>query len=426
MLSVQRHWPQFLIVTVLVLFSFYFFPSGTSADLWQHATALTRVPDFSHYVPLHTLSDTEFPTHDPHRRVIVLGDVHGMYEPFQALLDQVSYDPSADVLVHVGDIITKGPPKGSLAVLSYMAHHNITGVRGNHDQKVIEWRSWLEWVRKLGGARWLAQFHAAAHAADPADPERWAAKYLKASKSRWSRTIPRGWKPLSEHYRLASDMSSAEYEYLLSLPLVLHAPSAHVFVAHAGVLPSDPHYKPTHRRQPLARVPAFPDGYEGGQGNSEEARALLRRVQEAAVLAHVPQNGDPWVTLNMRGVLADRSITRDQDGTPWAEVWNYEMGLCTGFEPRRQREAKLPCYPATVVYGHAAFRNLDIKRWSVGLDSGCVYNRRLSALVLDYHLRNTTFEGEVKTNDQVVAGQKKRKTIPFGEGSALVVDVECK
>ena len=42
----------------------------------------------------------------------------------------------------------------------------------------------------------------------------------------------------------------------------------------------------------------------------------------------------------------------------------------------------MPCYPATVVYGHAASRDLDIRRWTVGLDTGCLYGRRLTALVL--------------------------------------------
>lgn len=32
----------------------------------------------------------------------------------------------------------------------------------------------------------------------------------------------------------------------------------------------------------------------------------------------------------------------------------------------------LPCMPMTVVYGHAATRGRDIKRWTMGLDSGCV------------------------------------------------------
>ena len=36
------------------------------------------------------------------------------------------------------------------------------------------------------------------------------------------------------------------------------------------------------------------------------------------------------------------------------------------------KKKTLPCYPSTVIYGHAASRGLDIERWSKGLDSGCV------------------------------------------------------
>lgn len=42
----------------------------------------------------------------------------------------------------------------------------------------------------------------------------------------------------------------------------------------------------------------------------------------------------------------------------------------------------LPCRPSTVVYGHAASRDLDIKRWTVGLDTGCLYGHKLTALLL--------------------------------------------
>jgi len=77
------------------------------------------------------------------------------------------------------------------------------------------------------------------------------------------------------------------------------------------------------------------------------------------------------------------------------------MGLCNGFDsalpsdasPPHHRSIRglkrddpeaeaLPCEPATVVYGHAATRSLDIKRWSIGIDTGCVYGRRLTSLVL--------------------------------------------
>lgn len=57
------------------------------------------------------------------------------------------------------------------------------------------------------------------------------------------------------------------------------------------------------------------------------------------------------------------------------------MSRCDGFEhglsfdddhTTSKKQKALPCHPSTVVYGHAASRGLDIKRWTVGLDSGCV------------------------------------------------------
>ena len=47
-----------------------------------------------------------------------------------------------------------------------------------------------------------------------------------------------------------------------------------------------------------------------------------------------------------------------------------------------KKKYSLQCQPSTVVYGHAASRGLDVKRWSVGLDTGCLYGRKLTALVL--------------------------------------------
>ena len=42
----------------------------------------------------------------------------------------------------------------------------------------------------------------------------------------------------------------------------------------------------------------------------------------------------------------------------------------------------LRCRPATVVYGHSASRGLDIKRWTKGLDTGCLYGHKLTSLIL--------------------------------------------
>jgi hypothetical protein len=139
-------------------------------------------------------------------------------------------------------------------------------------------------------------------------------------------------------------MNGEEYDYLLRLPLVLHLPSLHAFVVHAGILPHDPHHSVSATRQPLAHIPKKLDvpppkpapsrldidrGPESVQrlnlhrakSDSDEANAssrkhskwnmtAMRNAQELSVLADVPQNADPWVLTNMRGVTKRGDATK--------------------------------------------------------------------------------------------------------------------
>ena len=220
-------------------------------------------------------------------------------------------------------------------------------------------------------------------------------------------------------------MKAEHAEFLFSLPLVIHVPSEHFFLVHGGLLPSDPRRPANDERQPLAHPPSPDDDdddvprpagdYDHPTLDAESLQRVfprlssfdlddeieeLRVLQERALLEDVPQNRDPWVVLNIRGVRKGGKITRRSDkGTPWAKIWNNQMKRCAGFENAtapagyadedaddgREKDGDavpLPCYPATVVYGHAASRDLDIRRWTVGLDTGCLYGRRLTALVL--------------------------------------------
>jgi hypothetical protein len=222
------------------------------------------------------------------------------------LLATLSYDPQSDELIHVGDIVAKGPHQGSLSVLKFMATGNITGVRGNHDQKVIEWRSWLDWILpNSDGKSWLTEMDEKWTLAKKSGIklEVWTHEERQKSKSKWWKKIPDGL--FGDHFQVARDMTTEQYNYLLSLPLILHVPSAHAYVAHGGLLSSDPKRKPSHRRQPLAHIPAISDTV-----SKEDRTALLRQLQEIALLHDVPQNRDPWVVLNMRGVLNDQTVTR--------------------------------------------------------------------------------------------------------------------
>jgi hypothetical protein len=67
-------------------------------------------------------------------------------------MSKLSYDPSKDVLIHVGDLIAKGDKNEE--VLQWMIKHSIQGVRGNHDQpvrRVLPQRGEADWFRWSNG-----------------------------------------------------------------------------------------------------------------------------------------------------------------------------------------------------------------------------------------------------------------------------------
>jgi Calcineurin-like phosphoesterase len=70
-------------------------------------------------------------------RTIVVGDVHGCREELDGLLDRVAFT-SGDRLVFVGDLVARGPD--SLGVLDIVRRTGAIVVRGNHEQKLLEWR----------------------------------------------------------------------------------------------------------------------------------------------------------------------------------------------------------------------------------------------------------------------------------------------
>ncbi|KIP01175.1 hypothetical protein PHLGIDRAFT_32591 [Phlebiopsis gigantea 11061_1 CR5-6] len=458
---------------------------------------------------------------------MILGDVHGMNQSLHELLDQMSYDPRHDTVLFAGDLLAKSTHSTSISVIDFLTkQHKVDNretlfpVRGNHDHMIVQWRAWREWFEALTiphasdaprlfpataslirslvawstygnilegdvvpptsqGREFLQLLEAEwaiARVEEDVDPEEYVEVARKRARGTWREKwwdrIPlpgkgeknQQWRLFGDHYWLARDMTSQQATYLTSLPLVLHVPSLHLFVTHAGMLPSDPRLSPTDRRQPLAHKPALstdiPNAAEGHfhiPVASSDIPALRFR-QESALLTDVPQNTEPFTVLNIRSVTKKHKVTRKGDkGTPWSKLWNAQMRACRGFdgELSRNEDARkgkgkdkeenidLPCYPATVVYGHAATWGLDIKRWSVGIDTGCLYGGKLTALVL----RNGTASGlgigefdgdEDEAGDEDDEGNEdedesgsrpRRKKLRFGDPGAGIdaklISIQC-
>ncbi|MGZ8252299.1 MAG: metallophosphoesterase, partial [Methylophilaceae bacterium] len=62
-----------------------------------------------------------------------IGDLQGCYHALQDLLKSIQFDPQADKIWLVGDLINRG--SGSLEVLRWVYRHrsNVVTVLGNHD-----------------------------------------------------------------------------------------------------------------------------------------------------------------------------------------------------------------------------------------------------------------------------------------------------
>jgi hypothetical protein len=201
-------------------------------------------------------------------RTIIVGDVHGCRGELEALLERVAFG-SGDRLIFVGDLVARGPD--SLGVLDVARRTGAVIVRGNHEQKLLDWRAA---VRDLGAARAL----------------------LACPIGRLHRDLSRALRPV-------------DWRLLETSPLFIDLPEHGARVVHAGVTP--------------------------GVAIDAQAPATLMRIRT------VPRGKGAHVL--------------------WGEVY---------------------AGPPQVVFGHNAAPGLQLHPWATGLDTGCVYGGRLTALVL--------------------------------------------
>jgi hypothetical protein len=85
-------------------------------------------------------------------------------------------------------------------------------------------------------------------------------------------------------------------------------------------------------------------------------------VVHAGVVPGVPlASQDRECLLTLRSIRDDGTPTKKLKGTPWASLWKG---------------------PERIVFGHDAVRGLQQHPFATGLDTGCVYGGKLTALLL--------------------------------------------
>ena len=134
-------------------------------------------------------------------------------------------------------------------------------------------------------------------------------------------------------YAYTDKFTRADVDFLKELPYTLHLPSEATLVVHAGLVP--------------------------GMALSEQPLLGMYTMRD---VLRVNDDAEPDALWQW---------TPKHEGEAWASIWGPEAARALGVGPVRQ-----------VVFGHDARRGLQECAHAVGLDTGCCYGKRLSALVL--------------------------------------------
>ncbi|MEX2125645.1 MAG: symmetrical bis(5'-nucleosyl)-tetraphosphatase [Woeseia sp.] len=257
--------------------------------------------------------------------VYAIGDIQGCYDPFRRLLDKLAFDPDADRLWLTGDLVNRGPKSlKTLRFVRSLGDAAIT-VLGNHDLHAIAV------ANKIGHAR---------------EREGSLAKLLRAEDC------------------------DELIDWLRERPLAHFNEDLNALMVHAGL-----HPKWTVKKT-LARA--------------AEVEAALQSSDYLDFLPNLygnsPSRWSGKLTGNKRLRYIVNCLTRirmiDKDGrmdySHKGPPDNARKGLITWFDvpDARWRGTR-------VVFGHWSALGLIVRPDIIGIDTGCVWKRELTAVHLD-------------------------------------------
>ncbi|KAK0387869.1 hypothetical protein NLU13_4114 [Sarocladium strictum] len=365
------------LLTILIFLTAYLFYLKSNLD--NSLTALFEPSiSASGITLLDTIPHHLIPTPHNDRRLIVVGDIHGMSSSLDSLLEKLSFNPEKDHLVATGDMISKGPD--SRGVVDKLIALNASAVRGNHEHHILKARAKMDRRRKKKKKKQQHRSIFSMFGSDSHAEEDWDNEAIENDDTD-DENDTRAQRAKERDRKTARSLKKHHIKWLRSLPIIISLePILPIYIVHAGLVPGlrvtkqDPWAVmnmrtlrfPKHRaledQQPLQPddqqilIPSE-DGLEESVDNSE--------VEAEARRDPVPTDG--------------------RSGQRWADVWNkYQRHL-----PEKKRRA--------VIYGHDARRGHRVGEYTFGLDSGCVAGGKLTAVVLqggaqDGEYRHTTVQ----------------------------------
>lgn len=258
-------------------------------------------------------------------RQIFIGDVQGCCGPLERLLDRIDFDPSADRLRLCGDLVNRGGRSLATLRLVHSLRDSAVTVLGNHDLHL------------------LAYAHARPDNSD-SNPE--------------FDTI------------LAAADGDRLLQWLRSQPVLWTDPAAKLAMVHAGV---DPRWDPM-RTTACARqletalagddhVKFFrhmygnrPRRWKAEQGRWKQLRAITN------------------VFTRLRFCDAEGRLDFEHKGSPEKAPGNTRPWF---------RQLHPGWSEWTIIFGHWSVLGLYRDRNAVGLDTGCVWGKQLTALIVE-------------------------------------------
>ena len=337
------------------------------------------------------------------RRLVIVGDVHGQLSALQALLKKTGFEKvKGDHLVFAGDMVNKGPD--SAGVVKLAMDLDASAVRGNHEDRVI--LTWTAMKDRSARSSARGADDNATGDTDGGDSAAVAKAHAHARRDDDPATLdtleqePFAHSDQGERDTVAS-LSSRQLQWLSSLPVILRlgripgaeSPpwnSGNVVVVHGGLTPG----VPLENQDPWMVMNMRGLVYPAEELRRKTVLTVLEeaerdrtqkddvKIADADVDAHIDRIRE---ARRREGQLEDPdrivAVPVEKGGTePWSNAFSrYQAGL-TNANNR-----------TTVVYGHDAKAGLKVadgdgakgRRYAFGLDSGCIYGRQLSALVIE-------------------------------------------